>query len=105
MLKYLANSLSKVAENIQRPEGTNTLMKEIEMYSVDASLDFIDTDLSYQDYWLAVGRVKEGDWFMYDVLPRFALCMGAFFNSNSGVERAFSAETDVYRPKICLMHI
>ena len=48
---------------------------------------------------------------MYDVLPRFALCMGAFFNSNSEVERAFSAETDVHRdtkkkcPKICLMHI
>ena len=34
---------------------------------------------------------------MYDVLPRFALCMGAFFNSNSEVERAFSAETDVHR--------
>ena len=31
-------------------------MKEIEMYSVDESLDFIDTDLSYQDYWLAVGE-------------------------------------------------
>ena len=45
MRKYLANSLSKVTENIQRPEVTNTLMKEIEMYSVDESLDFIDTKI------------------------------------------------------------
>ena len=44
-----------------------------------------------------VAELKEGEWSKYDVLPRFARSMASFFNSNSEVERAFSAETDFYR--------
>ena len=97
MLKYLAKCFSKVAKTIQAIDGEDVLVSEINIYSVDTDLSEIDTNLHYAEYWYGVSDVMEGDWPKYDVLPRFALCMGTFFQSNSEVERAFSVETDIRR--------
>ena len=98
MLKFLSKSFSKVAESIQPIDGEDALVGEIEKYSVDSDLLCVDNSLPFLEYWTAVGKVTEGqEWLKYDVLPRFALSMGAFFISNSEVERAFSVETDIHR--------
>ena len=97
MLKYLATCFSKVVETIQAIDGEDVLVSEINKYSVDTDLSEIDTNPPYAEYWCAVSDVMEGDWPKYDVLPRFALCMGTFFQSNSEVERAFSVKTHIHR--------
>ena len=97
MLNYLCTNMSKVAERIMPHGGVDCLKKDISSYSIDEDVGLLADNLSYQEYWKAVAGMKEGEWPKYDVLPRFALALGAFFNSNSEVERAFSVQTDIHR--------
>ena len=104
-LKYLASSFSKVADNINKFEGQDTLRRDINNYTVDDDLLNIDDEnITYEEYWNKVGDLKEGDWARYEVLPRFAKSLGSIFNSNSETERAFSVQSDIHRnPKRNLM--
>ena len=95
MLKYLASGFAKVVENIAH-DGGDIIVNEIDVYSTDEEVKAIATT-SYTDYWYEVSQLKSGEWSKYDILPRFALAMGTFFNSNSEVERGFSVETDLSR--------
>ena len=97
MLKYLAKSFSKVVENIVH-DGADMIISEIDVYSTDIDVKAIDETLPYADYWNEVQKLQSGgEWSKYDILPRLALAMGTFFNSNSEVERGFSVETDITR--------
>ena len=94
MQKYLVNSFSKVVENIAH-DGVDVMVNEIDIYSTDDALQSIDTNLTYEEYWNEVKSVEVGEWAKYELLPRFALAIGTFFNSNFEVEQAFSVETDI----------
>ena len=97
-LKYLATSFAKVADNISKFGGQDTLRKDIDMYTVDDDLLNDDYEnITYEEYWDKVGKLKEGDWYRYEVLPRFARALGTIFNYNSETERAFSVQSDIHR--------
>ena len=70
-------------ENIDSIDGLDKMQSEIDLYSIDESLSLIDDDLSFAKYWTEVGKFTEGGWTKYEVLLRFALALGTFFNSNS----------------------
>ena len=88
-LKTLVNKYSKVVDNIQLQGGMDKVKWEIEQYSLDEDVGDLK-ETSFEDFWLAVAELKDGVWQKYEVLPRFALAMGAKFNDTSAVERKFS---------------
>ena len=96
MLNYLVKSFSKIVENIS-PDGMDIVTTEITKYATDLEIKAIDENLPYEEYWNEVQDMKLGEWRKYDILPRFALALGTFFNSNSETERSFSVETDLTR--------
>ena len=54
---------------------------------------------SFEAYWQAIGKMKDGIWPRYEVLPRFAFSMGAKFNDTSTVERKFSEMNFIHQNK------
>ena len=105
-MKYLAHKFSNLVENIEPQDGLDALEEEINCYTTDDELKDISPDTFYEEFWLRVGQVTEGEsnWLKYPILSRFALVLATGFNSNSEAERGFSVQTDLHRdPKRNLM--
>ena len=94
---YLAGSFTKILKNIRPNDGFDKLQSEVNMYTTDPEVDGIDKKLKYNDYWLKVGELLEGEWKVYEVLPRLALVLGTPFNSAAEMERGFSVQSDILR--------
>ena len=94
---YLGGSFTKILKNIRPHDGFDKLRSEVEMYRTDPDVERINKNLSYNDYWLKVGEIKEGGWEVYETLPRFALVCGTPFNSSAEMERGFSVQSDILR--------
>ena len=94
---YLAGSFTKILKIIRPHDGFDKLQSEVNLYTTDPEVDGIDKKLSYNDYWLKVGQVTEGEWQVYEVLPRLALVLGTPFNSAAEMERGFSVQSDILR--------
>ena len=100
--KFLAKSFSKVVDNIRSYDGMDKLEEEIDKYTVDDSFKSEEVfenakEMKYEEYWEEVGKLQEGSWERYEILPRFAKALGTVFNSNSETERAFSVQSDIHR--------
>ena len=93
---YLSKSCSKIIDNIQQVYTKERVITEIDMYSVEESLAGIDVNLPCVDFLNEVQNVMEGDYPKYEILSKFTLAMGTFFNSNSEVERVFSVWTEIH---------
>jgi hypothetical protein len=98
-IMFLANSFSKIVDNIRPGDGQDKLREEVQTYQLDDEISNISHSLSYDDYWGEVAKVTEGpeQWEVYEVLPRLARCLGTSFNSGSEMERGFSRQSDIHR--------
>ena len=96
---YLATSYSKILDGVAPGNGLDTLKQELELYSIDDNLNDINKAQSYNSYWGKISEVTEGEgeWQVYEVLPRLARAFGTPFNSGSEMERGFSRESDITR--------
>ena len=105
-MKYLAHKFSNLVENIEPQDGLDALEEEINCHTTDDELKDISPDTFYEEFWLRVGQMTEGEsnWLKYPILSRFALVLATGFKSNSEAERGFSVQTDLHRdPKRNLM--
>ena len=95
---YLATSFSKIMKNIRPIDGFDKLRSEIDMYQTDIEVGKIDKKKSFNDYWLEVAKIEEGQgWKVFEVLPKLALVLGTPFNSGAEMERGFSVQSDIHR--------
>ena len=97
-LKVLINKYSKVVDNIKFVGGRDKVMEEIDAYTVDEEVAELE-QTSFEAYWQAVAKLKDGIWPRYEVLPGFAYAMGAKFNDTSTVERKFSDMNFIHQNK------
>ena len=94
-IKWLGRRFSKVVDGIDPLSGQDRLLEEVLSYSEDNAVMDVREE-AYDDYWRSVADITEGSgWKAYKVLPRFALALGTFFNSNSSNERMFSIESAI----------
>ena len=89
-LRSLDKKHMKVIENIQKFDGQNKVLEEIEKYVTDQEVDEIDKNTDFETFWFSVGKLVDGSWPRYEVLWRFALALGTKYDATSDVERSFS---------------
>ena len=94
---YLANSYPKIITGIAPVNGFDLLRNELDIYTTDDILKELDKSQNFNSYWGDVANVKEGEWELFEVLPRFARALGTPFNSGSEMERGFSRQSDITR--------
>ena len=95
----MAASYSKILNGVAPRNGLDIRKQELELYLIDDNLKDINKDQSYNSYWGKVSEITEGEgeWLVYEVLPRLARVFGTPFNSGSEMERGFSRQTDITR--------
>ena len=96
---YMGSAFSKIVEVIKHGNSQDLLKTEVERYQVDELVRDFSPNLSYNDYWGAVGELTEGEeeWPKYEVLARLARALGSPFNTGSEMERGFSRQSDIVR--------
>ena len=100
-IMYLANSFSKVINNIEPGDGMDKVKEEVETYQLDDDQQMLDLNkkLGFDQYWEKVSKITEGEgeWPVYPTLSRLARSLGTAFNSGSEQERGFSRQADIHR--------
>ena len=96
-IQFLAGSFSKILKAIRPMDCFDKLKSEVEAYQIDPEIAKLPKTLSYNNFWLEVGNIKEGKWNVYEILPRFALVLGTPFNSGAEMERGFSVQSNIHK--------